>query len=246
MKKIVSIFILLLSASFVFISCNNDEGEIEDIWYSYGSYFETESNTQKFIIELDNGYQLIPLKAESVAGDVKDSSRVLVFYVILSEMDSTVNANVKQVNTILSKEIIQLTEAIEDSIGNDPAVIRDNNIWLSEYHLNVIFGYYGWKNVTHYINLVRPIEEQKDVEGRQILEFRHNANNDIPNNYYTRIVSFDMRSLYEEGMDSINFVFKSTDYSDIEFTWVGTYYFKNQSVTKSAVLGSPPIYEKFY
>lgn len=236
--------ILFIGLSLMFVGCNNDDEEQEQLWYSYGTYFELDSVDNGFIIELDNGNQLIPVEVDYIDGDVVDSNRVIVLYSIESEQDNTVNARVKQVSSVLTKGVIQLTEENQDSIGNDAVIVYDDNIWFSKNHLNVIFSYYG-SIETHFINLVKPIDSLNN-SAIQVLEFRHNANNDYPLTIYTGGVSFDMWSLYEEGMDSINFIFKSTNYNNVELSWEGTYYFNNNVPTNKAASTIPINLEKVY
>lgn len=241
MKKLASPLIFVLALSFMLFSCKKDEPET--YWYSYGTYVETEASSYGFVIDLDNGYRLIPEGVGNIESDVKDSSRIVVVYAIVSETDSTVNARTSDIYSILTKGIVQLTEENKDSMGTDGIIVNSSNIWFSKNHLNVEFGYYGYTK-THFINLVKPIGAQEDTEGNQILEFKHNANNDLLYNWYTGMVSFDMWSLYEEGMDSLPFVFKSVAYDSSEFSWKGTYYFNSERpLTKNAIIGTPQHHE---
>lgn len=238
------IYTLIIGVSLFLASCNNND-EYEILWYNYGTYLKSDSLEFGFLIEFDDGKQLIPTDVVYVSDEVVDSSRVFVLYSIISEEYETVNASVKEVSEILTKGVMQLTEENQDSIGNDGIIILEEDIWFSEDHLNVIFGYFGL-NAIHYINLVKPIDNQFDEYGRQILEFRHNANNDYPSYFHSSIVSFDMWSLYEDGMDSINFVFKSTDYDSTELNWEGTYFFNNNNTTKKSRVNTPVNFKKVY
>jgi hypothetical protein len=223
-------FILVMVSVFLFSSC--DKSEPETFWYSYGTYIETE--TDNFIIDLDDGSVLIPTQVAYIEEGVVDSSRVMVVYVIVSETDSTINAKVDNITGLLTKGVLQLTEDNQDSIGNDGVIVTEDDIWFSENHLNVRFRYfYYYQNIQHYINLVKPIGNPIDEKGNQILEFRHNDNGDYSNYSSTGIVSFDMWSLYEEGVDSLNFLFTAYDYDSTKFSWEGTYHYDIQSVVSS-------------
>jgi hypothetical protein len=232
MNRLTKLTFLSVSLAMVMSACKTEDPE--PYWYSYGTFLEKSSLTNDFVVELDNNLTLIPNSVAFIQSEVKDSSRVIALYSVDSETDSTVNGNDVQIEGILTKNIIQLTEANQDSIGNDEVQLNDDNIWLSENHLNIIFGYYAASGV-HFFNLVKPIGEQLDENGRQILEFRHNRNNDPYSSYYTGIVSFDMRSLYAPGMDSINFVLQAKDFDNGVYSWVGTYHFGNQVTTKSTI-----------
>jgi len=243
MKNFAFILILVFGGSFLF-SCSKEEEQV-DYWYSYGTYIKSETSTLGFVIDLDSGKELIPDHVSYIETGVKDSSRVIVSYSIVTETDSTTNANVEEIVGILTKNILQLTEENKDSIGNDGVIVSENDIWFSENHLNVVFTYYYYGK-KHFINLVKPIGEQFDADGNQILEFKHNDNDDYLNYAYSGIVSFDMESLHQEGMDSINILFKSMDYDSTLFTWKGTYHFNEQPIGMTPYKKIPEFLEKLY
>lgn len=230
-------FILFFSAVVFMASCETDVQEQDTLWYNYGTYVDSDQNTLGFILKMDNGDTIIPEKVDYIEDGIEDGSRVIPVYTIEAQQGQTIYGKISKIEKILTKNILQLSEEIEDSIGNDQVFIWDDNIWLSENHLNIIFGYYGG-GVTHFINLVKPIGTQTDSLGRQILEFRHNANNDLYNYEYTSIVSFNLWSIYQEGMDTLNFVLKSEDYYGEIKEWEGTYVFDTTIMTaKQPVIG---------
>jgi hypothetical protein len=222
-------------------SCKTEEPET--YWYGYGTYYDSENAAKGFIVTLDDGKILNPVEASGIHSSVEDSSRVVVTFSIVSESTDTTHANVVEVAEILTKGILQLTENNKDSIGNDAVQLSDDNIWMTENHLNFVFGYYGG-SVTHYINLVKPIGEQLDENGRQILEFRHNDNSDSFNYWILSVVSFDMRSLYQDGMDSINFVVRAKGFSDGIYNWEGTFHFQNNQSNEAPQKALNPLNAK--
>jgi len=237
MKKL---FLIILFGSLLFTGCFSDDDDNDVLWYSYGDFIKDESSIG-FYINLDSGGKLVPVNTFSTSG-LADSSRVLITYVIESETgsgdDLVLSVEISSLSEILTKDIIQLTEEMEDTIGNDGVICYDKNIWLSDRHLNVGLYFYGYNQV-HYINLVKPIGDQVDEDGNQILQLKHNANNDWEYYEYSGIVAFNMEDLYEQGLDSINFVFQSMEYDSSTYEYSGTYYFKQgQESTKSATLKS--------
>lgn len=223
-------FLLLIMGIVLFLSGCNESEEPETYWYNYGTYLNSDLSNEGFMLKMDNGDTIIPVSVDYVETGVEHGSRVIGVYTIDTEEGQRIEGKVRKVEQILTKDILQLTEENQDSIGNDQVMTWDENIWLSENHLNVIFGYYGG-GTTHFINLVKPIGTQIDsASGRQILEFRHNANNDVFNYDFIGIVSFDIWILYELGMDTLKFLFKSEDYSGEPFTWEGTYVFDTTAV----------------
>ncbi len=234
MNQLLKVTIFVSIIVIAFTACKTEEPET--YWYYYGTYFNTTEGANDFIVKLDNGTTLIPTESEGIQNGVEDSSRVVVTYAIVSEINDTLNAKVVEVAEILTKGILQLTTNNTDSIGNDEVQLSADEIWLSEFHLNFVFGYYGGAT-THYINLVKPIGEQLDENGRQILEFKHNDNNDPYNYWILSVVSFDMRSIYADGMDSINFVVHSNNFDTSDFKWEGTYYFNHANSSNVARIG---------
>ncbi|MFA6403839.1 MAG: NigD-like C-terminal domain-containing protein [Salinivirgaceae bacterium] len=237
MNQLLKVTIVVSMIVIEFTACKTEEPEA--FWYSYGTYLNPTGETNDFIVKLDNGTTLIPMVSEGIQNGVEDSSRVVVTYAIVSEISDTIKAKVIEVADILTKGILQLTANNMDSIGNDKVQLSNNEIWLSEFHLNFVFGYYYGGATTHYINLVKPIGEQLDENGRQILEFKHNDNNDPYNYWILSVVSFDMRSIYTDGMDSINFVVHSNNFDNSDFKWEGTYYFNNANSSSVAKIGEP-------
>lgn len=237
MKRIslIAFFSLLLFSGCLDVSSDN-----ETEWYSYGDYIKDES-TIGYYINMDSGGKLVPVNSFSTSG-LADSSRVMVTYTVESETgsgdDVVYNVEISTMSEILTKDIIKLTDEMADTIGNDGVTCYDNGIWLSDRHLNVIFYFYGYSQV-HYLNLVKPVGDQLDDDGNQILILKHNANDDWEYYQYAGIMAFNMESLYEQGLDSINFVFQAMGYDSLTYEYFGTYYFKQgQESTKSATLKS--------
>jgi hypothetical protein len=228
--KLSIAFILFITTATFFVSCDNDFEEQETLWFNYGTYVDSDQNVLGFILKMDNGDTIIPESLDYIEDGIEDGSRVIPIYTVELQVGQTIYGKVLEIEKIFTKNITQLTEDIQDSIGDDPVQILENNIWLSEKHLNIIFSYYGGGTI-HYINLVKPNGAQTDSLGRQILEFKHNANDDIYNYAYSGIVSFDMWSIYQEGMDTLNFVFKSEDYYGEIMEWEGVYVYDTTTTT---------------
>lgn len=92
------------------------------------------------------------------------------------------NGKIFTIEDILTKEIIPLTEATADSIGDDRINVTAHA--LTKDYLTIEYQYLGSmnENKKHMLNLVQneitgPIKD----DGYIYLEFRHNAFNDSPN-----------------------------------------------------------------
>lgn len=229
MKRFGTFSFLVFTMIIVFLSCSKDK-EAPTYWYSYGTYYESDESTLGFIFKLDNGQQLIPTEASGLSSDIADTSRFFLEYVKIDETEETLSAKITGAQAVLTKNVMQLTTEIADSIGYDRAILSNDNIWFSDYHMNIAFSYYGNNPaIQHYINVVKPINEKKDENGRHILEFKHNANGDLETTKYTGVISINMLSLYEPDMDSINFALKWVDYYNDTNTIESTFYYKGEN-----------------
>lgn len=226
-KQVIFLLSFVMVGAILWTSCAPEPEPQRAYYNSYGTIV-TEDNLN-FTVLLDNGAVLVPedLTIEDIAND---SRALLGFYI---ESQDTVggkyiiNAEVIEMYNVYTLNVIQLTEELIDSVGNDGVFVEEENVWLSSRHLNVSFGFYGGGTV-HTVNLVKPIGEQTDEAGNQILEFRHNKNGDMLSQYIPVTTSFYMESLHEDGLDSINFAFRAYDYDSVLTEVKGTYHFRNQ------------------
>lgn len=228
--------IMSLGLLFMLNGClkDSDEGN-RFIWYSYGTYYDTEDNIEGFFINLDTGKKLIPDEVLMMDSNIMDSSRVFVQYYENTSTNEQINADIDDIIQILTKDIIQLTEENKDSIGNDGILLDKTGVWITENHINVGFSYYGYSG-GHYINLVKPIGEQFDNNGHQILELRHNDNDDAKTYVNNAVVAFNLQKLHKPGTDSLTFTLRWFDYFGDTANMNATFYFNTteQNSTKTA------------
>ena len=153
---------------------NFDNGHSRDnAWISFG-LVQKDTVAKAFTIDLDNGTILYPEANSGWYNNVTNHQRVLVNYTIIgNKTDSTsiVKYDVKiySLRNILYKGILNITPAMEDSIGNDPIHVKDH--WLKDNMLNFELSYLGGSKI-HYINLVR--EPGASATEPVILQLRHN------------------------------------------------------------------------
>ncbi len=221
--------ILILLTFALAFACSLDEDGYENNYYSLGVYESTGDGITDFQVNLDNGNVLIPIEISDYLLKYNNGARVIVYYSMLND-DSELNENrminsaIHQIEEVLTKGVIVLTNEISDSIGNDPIHVYKDDIWISNNFLNIFFSYYGY-NQTHYLNMIKYPNDSLDDEGRLILEFRHNNNDDFYNYEYDGLVSFDMTSLQTPGIDSLPLVVKVIDYEGDSIFWKDTYHF---------------------
>ncbi|WP_303918117.1 NigD-like protein [Draconibacterium sediminis] len=229
MKKLA--FGILMGLLVAFTSClDDDDGySLGNYWIGFGIYNGDDAGAVSLV--MDNGSVLIPVAASSPgwSSHFSDGDRVLVNYTILDDDDTSSAVErylvkVNDISDVLMKGIMDITEEIEDSIGNDPIIVQD--AWISDSLLNFRLKYWGY-NKTHFLNLVKePGELTADDQPFQ-LELRHNANDDQESIPYTAYVSFSLNSLRVDGLDSIRFEVIATDYDGIAYQDSGVFNYSN-------------------
>lgn len=183
-------FVILLMINIAFSSCKD---ETETYYRDYGTVEKIDNNN--FRIKLDAGYILNPTKSGIPGEALADSIRVIAYFSILEELDSTYNVNLEWTREILTKSILPYSESILDSMGNDP--VKINRAWIASGFLNFEFLYEGGMpqpNPIHMFNLLQHPSEN----GKLVLEFRHNAFSDKREAIYSGIVSFPIDKLIQE------------------------------------------------
>lgn len=225
--RIILIFAIM---AILATSCQKDDDSYSLGRYWVGFGIVEKSGPESFKIVLDNGSVLYPIAGQIHGSWYDDKGRVLVNFTILS--DKKVNEDEKEyyvrinsVRKVLKKGIIDIYPAIEDSIGNDPIIIRE--AWVSKNQLlNFELRYLG-NYATHFINLVKQPGELKAEDQPIELVLRHNKNGDREDYMFNAYVSFDMSAIKIAGLDSVKFIVRSTNYNGEEKTFTGTYRYTN-------------------
>jgi len=222
MKKLVFIA-MVISVFSLFTSCDNDDDYCSqgDIWVGLG-LIHKDAGSAAYTIAMDDGEILYPAAADTLWPSLKNNDRVLTNFTILGNKenpnhDEQYYVEIYSLKKILYKGILDITPAIEDSIGNDPISVRDH--WLKNDMLNFELQYFGGSTI-HYINLVKQPGEINTENGPVILELRHNTNSDNEQLPLSAIVTFDMTSLKVAGQTSTPYkiIAKGFDGNDFEYT----------------------------
>lgn len=192
MKKYVLILLLPLLA---FMSCDNDDGySLDDFWVGMATVDNPEGGPY-FYLTLDDNEKLWIVATNLLNYRPQTGQRILADFTILNDKpegsayDHDVRLN--DAYNVLTKRVIDITPAMQDSIGNDPIQIRD--VWVGSDYINIRF-LYQWGNRQHMLNLVRDVSKEYN-DGRVHLEFRHNAYEDTQNRTAGGLVSFDAKPL---------------------------------------------------
>ena len=204
---------------------DDDDYSLGNYWVGFG--IVDVENGSDYTIKMDDGAELFPVNSGIHWHEEDDSTRVLVNYTILDE--KRVNeefeeyyVRVNSVKDILFKGILDITEEIEDSIGNDPIHVED--VWTVNNMLTFELQYLG-SNRIHYVNLVKEPGELTAADEPIQLELRHNNRDDYPAYTMSSFVTFDLRSLQIEGQDSVMFTVTGKDFQGEAFEYDGTYHY---------------------
>lgn len=233
-KKIITYIalstIILISA----FACNDNDGySLGDFRISIATVVPEGSTSYSLL--LDNGDKLWPAHS-NVYYRPESGQRVFVNYTILSDrMDGFDHyIKVNDIWNILTKPVIELTEEIEDSIGNDP--VRVNEFWIGNHYLNASFSFNYGGIRPHAINMVQNRLEDHNDSDTLYLEFRHNSYNSSSNRLFDGFASFDLKPFREEGKDSIPINIKVKDWGEEkEYKIVYKYNELNKPLTRNSI-----------
>ena len=136
-----------------------------------------------------------------------NGKRVYIDYsVVQKRINNSKNKQLVMINNytkLLTKSVIKMTTANQDSIGNDP-FSGIQQMWITGDYLNIIFTFAA-NNKSHLVNLAENyVDYTSPLQGDTIqLVFRQNSYNDLTLYNYQGIVSFDISSLKESGRTSV-------------------------------------------
>ena len=222
MKKLL-ILLMMGSVFGFFYGCDMDDDgySLNDAWVGFG-LVNKEATSESFTIVMDDGEVLYPVNHSGQWDELYNNERVLTNFTIVGNKDNPDHneyyyVKINSLRKILYKGILDITPAIEDSIGNDPIQVEDK--WVKNNMLNFELKYRGGEKI-HYINLVKQPGIVNDADGPVILELRHNNNDDTDHIPLSAIVTFDLSSLKIEGKTSTQFkvIAKGFDGDDFEYT----------------------------
>ena len=239
MKKIVAGILFGSVLLIILNGCMKDEDgySLNQMWVGFGIIEQMNSEPPEYRISMDNGDVLTPVAStyanwyyyygiNDTLSKLKTGDRILINYTVIGD-DGNEQGNVSEyyirvnsVQKILFKNIIDITPENQDSIGDDPIIVRD--WWITDSLINFEIKYLG-NDAIHFINLVKQ-PGTLTSEGQPIeLELRHNSNGDSQDIPYAGYVSFKLNALQIEGLDSVEFRVTSTDYNNEISEFEGVY-----------------------
>lgn len=224
--------LFFISLILLFSACSNNEEEenYSNTFTSIATVVNPDHNAN-FYFQLDNIDRMWIAGTNFPDYKPSDGQRIIANYSILSVNDESSLYNhtvyLNDVYEVLTKNIYNITEETQDSIGNDPIELL--SMWIGSDYLNFEFRYPGYDRI-HFINLVSDTTIKFD-DGKVHLEFRHNANDDYPQFVKWGVVSFNLSTLKVEASgDSVNLVIHTNEYGYLnENTYALTYKFATQA-----------------
>lgn len=229
MKRLL--FGVLTGFLLILTGCLEDDGySLGDQWIGFGVV----ENIDNLRFRMDNGDILKPVTFNNYYFKTRDGldvgDRVYLNFTILDDTENdttdvvTYYVQINSLDEILLKQIINVTPENEDSIGNDPIIVRD--VWIANNMINFQLKYWG-RYETHFINLVKQPGELNAEDQPFQLELRHNKNDDDEDIPYSASVSFHLDSLIVSGLDSVRFDVTCEDYNGVPFLYEGSYVYGN-------------------
>jgi len=208
-------FMIVLVLLFTSCTKEKDYYSIGDFFISYGVIEKRSETINDFIIHLDDGNNLVPVTTSGSSFRIKDNQRIWVYFNPLSDTkltDSTVTyiAKIVSLKEILFKDIKNISQVSDDSMGHDPIIVRD--AWISKTGgiLTLDLKYFTQGSV-HYVNLIDN-SEANGITAPFVLELRHNARGDSQAYPATGLVSFKLNYLKITGQNMTRFYIRYTDY----------------------------------
>lgn len=215
-------YIGMFLIALILFSCakNDDYYSLGDIWISLGVTYTENTLGYEYMVQCDNGDTLYPAVDYVTNGKIANQERVLVNYTVLGEINNSEQAfyvKFNDIQKILYKDVVELTDENEDSLGNAPVAITD--LWVVNDMLNIEFEYHGDGYTTHLINLSYTQKNEHPLK----LEFKHNNMEDKSDYLLKGIVSFNLTPLRMESKNAVDLEISSLNLQNEQQSFTATY-----------------------
>ncbi len=206
---------LLLSVVLIsgLASCNDDDNvDVKAFGYSTLGSIEKTADADYFI-DSDKGRKLF-VENPQVMNELKEGDRVYAEFLLSGQKREGFDEciNIYYLYKVLIKDPVHLTAENEKDIADDK--IRAIDIWPTDDYLSFRFQFYASGTKTHIINLVTVDNPDKQEDGYQYVELRHNAVGDGGQQLYNGIVSFNIRNFVDENPDLKGFIVRVRTFND--------------------------------
>lgn len=219
-KYIFLLFLLSLILNIVLTSCDDDGYSLNNFAVDYGVIHKTGN---EYTVRLDGGAVLYPSVSYYPSGYLKDKERILINFTVLQDADSSRSydyyVKVNELYKILTKNILEYALISSDSLGHDPVVLND--LWIKNGYITFDFFFGGGQpGLKHMVNLTKHPERTED--GRILLDFRHNAFDDLYNYRFRGLVAFPAGQIADVQQDSVQLRVRYDSYDaeeNLDITW---------------------------
>lgn len=215
------LFLFSLILNILFTSCDNDGYSLGDWWADYAVVHKTDN--ELFTLTTDQGAVLFPSASAIPSDYLNNNDRVLVNFTILGDADSTspydYYVKVNDVYKILTKDILDYTPSVSDSLGNDPIFLNEIRVRNGFITLDFFFGG-SLGGPKHMVNMAR--HPLLTPDKRIVLDFRHNAFGDPHSYNYRSLVAFPINNIIDTSQDSVQLRVLYNGYEKeekVDLTW---------------------------
>lgn len=183
-------------------SCLDDNDSYPNTYFTIGTL--NIIGDKEYDFTLDDGDKMYPTDTSYIHNyALVDKQRVFIHFLPLEEDLPGYDYNVRllQLQNILTKDIITLTDENATEIGNDR--INATKLWITGNFLNIEYQFFHSDNEDkkHLLNLVINEASQTATSTEEdyiCLEFRHNAHNDEQRKTGWGIVSFKLDEIADQ------------------------------------------------
>ncbi len=206
MKRFLILPLLLIGL--LFNGCVNDNDDYDPEYLELGVVYG--STVSNFSIKTDSKLTLYPAEVLPSSYGISDGQRVMVRYTIIEDVENLSDeytVSVKAIAKIATKPVLHVEDR-RDTLKSDPVQII--NVWIAQNFLNVEFNY-GLNDEDHYFYIAMDPENQLESGSPIILDFHHNANNDVSYTTVRGLLSIPIAELQDISATKINLRFISND-----------------------------------
>lgn len=201
-------------------SCDDDDNHSLGNFMVAMATVQKEQGTIPYFV-LDNGKTIsVSVSAVDYEG-LESGQRVIGNFTILADNKDGFDylARVNNYTVVLTKDVVNLTEENQDSIGNSKTTITD--MWVGSDYLNVEFWMALPSAEKHMVNLVDNRMVVPDEDGYAHLEFRYNNMGDDKGKMIRGIVSFDLGDYgpLNKSLKGLKVKINSIKYGDKVYTY---------------------------
>lgn len=195
MKKLHLFLPAALLIAVLAVACDDDHTSdypTEAAMITLRTIDESAPEKAPYYILFDNGQKGYPSETYVTGYKPDDGQRAIVSYRPVERKPEGYDLGMRiyNIDEVLTKEVVRLTEENIDEVGDDRIDIL--NAWVSGGYCNILFRFVTNGSERHLLNLIENTTSAPDApqDGYTDLEFRQNAFGDTSGYLYRGYVSF--------------------------------------------------------